>query len=104
MKSRGLDESKFHWIPNGISLPEVENNEPLDPMVLDQIPRNKFIIGYTGTLGSANAMNYLIDAAEILSGNDALHFVLVGEERMKEHLKKLLIKKIEKCHFYFINT
>ncbi len=93
MKSRGLDESKFHWIPNGISLPEVENNEPLNPKVLDQIPRNKFIIGYTGTLGSANAMNYLIDAAEILSAKDAIHFVLVGEGKEEGTLKKIVNEK-----------
>lgn len=94
MKSRGLDESKFHWIPNGISLPEVEKNEPLDLNVLDQIPQKKFIIGYTGTIGSANAMNYLIDAAEILSDKeDGIHFVLVGDGKEKETLKKIVVEK-----------
>lgn len=91
MKSRGLDQSKFHWIPNGISLPEVENNEPLDPKVLDKIPQKKFIVGYTGTIGNANAMSYLIDAAVILSSNEAIHFILVGDGKEKATLEKKVI-------------
>lgn len=93
MQSRGLNRKKFHWIPNGISLPEVENKEALELSVLNKIPKDKFIVGYTGTLGTANAMNYLINAAEILSAKDAIHFVLVGEGKEEGTLKKIVNEK-----------
>ncbi|WP_218950749.1 glycosyltransferase family 4 protein [Acinetobacter sp. YH1901134] len=93
MQSRGLEYTKFHWIPNGISLPEVENREAIDITVLNKIPKDKFIVGYTGTLGTANAMNYLIDAAELLLNSPSIHFVLVGDGKEKARLEKHVTDK-----------
>lgn len=86
MQSRGLDSSKFHWIPNGVSLEEVSQKEPLSIETVTQLPQNKFIIGYTGTIGVANAIDDLIEAAKILSSNPQLHFVLVGSGKEKDNL------------------
>ena len=86
MRSRGLDTHKFHWIPNGVSLEEVSQKQELSSETLAQLPQNKFIIGYTGTIGIANAIDDLIEAAQILSNNTQLHFVLVGSGKEKENL------------------
>ncbi|WP_375037422.1 glycosyltransferase family 4 protein [Acinetobacter sp. RW6] len=86
MQSRGLDSSKFHWIPNGVSLEEVSQKEPLSTETVTQLPQNKFIIGYTGTIGVANAIDDLIEAAQMLSNNPHLHFVLVGSGKEKDNL------------------
>lgn len=86
MQSRGLDPNKFHWIPNGVSLEEVSQKQPLSPETTAQLPKNKFIIGYTGTIGVANAIDDLIEAAHILSFNSQLHFVLVGSGKEKQNL------------------
>lgn len=86
MRSRGLDSNKFHWIPNGVSLDEVSQKQALDSETIAQLPKNKFIIGYTGTIGVANAIDDLITAAQMLSSNPQLHFVLVGEGKEKEGL------------------
>lgn len=91
MQTRGLDSSKFHWIPNGVSLEEVSQKQPLHPETFAQLPKNKFIIGYTGTIGVANAIDDLIESAKILSNNTDLHFVLVGSGKEKEGL----IQKVE---------
>lgn len=91
MKTRGLNEKKFHWIPNGISLPEVLNKEPLAQEILQQIPKNKFIVGYTGTLGVANAIDDLIEAAALVKHHPDIHFVLVGSGKERE----LLIAKAD---------
>ncbi|OEC89108.1 glycosyltransferase family 4 protein [Acinetobacter sp. YK3] len=91
MQSRGLDSNKFHWIPNGVSLEEVSQKQPLHPETFAQLPKNKFIIGYTGTIGVANAIDDLIESAKILSNNTDLHFVLVGSGKEKEGL----IQKVE---------
>jgi glycosyltransferase involved in cell wall biosynthesis len=86
MQTRGLDKTKFHWIPNGVSLAEVSMREPLSEEVLEQIPKNKFIIGYTGTIGVANAIDDLIDAAKLVAHIPDLHFVLVGAGKEKSDM------------------
>lgn len=90
MVSRGMDKNKFHWIPNGISIPEVENKEPLSDKVISQIPADKFIIGYTGTIGTANAIDNLIEAANLLKDYPKIHFLLVGGGKDKKHLEDLV--------------
>ena len=90
MVSRGMDENKFHWIPNGISIPEVENKEPLLEEVISQIPTDKFIIGYTGTIGTANAIDNLIEAANLLKDYPEIHFLLVGGGKDKKQLEDLV--------------
>lgn len=86
MQERGLKQEKFHWIPNGVSLLEVMNIEPLDTKVLESIPRDKFLVGYTGTIGIANAIDDLINAAKIISSNHHIHFVLVGAGKERDAL------------------
>lgn len=87
--SRNGDTAKFHWLPNGIYLPEISNNNDLDREIASLIPKDKFIIGYTGTLGEANAMTYFIEAAAQLKEYDNIFFVVVGNGKEKEHLKHL---------------
>lgn len=86
MTSRGLNPKKFNWIPNGISINEVIHKENLSVEVLSQLPKNKFIVGYTGTIGVANAIDDLIDAAKLLLAYKDIHFVLVGSGKEKQHL------------------
>tara|TARA_R110001583_G_scaffold145875_1_gene297878 strand:- start:37 stop:1251 length:1215 start_codon:yes stop_codon:yes gene_type:complete len=79
------DASKFTWISNGID----ENllaNEPLSKSIIDQIPTNKFIVGYAGTMGLANALEYLIEASILMVNNVEVHFVLIGNGYLKESL------------------
>ncbi len=80
------DRSKFYWIPNGID-ETLLINENLPENVVDQLPRNKFIIGYTGTMGMANALEYLIEASILLKENKNIHFVFVGDGYLKETLQ-----------------
>lgn len=90
MVDRGMSRSKFHWIPNGFSKSEVENKEPLDLAVQQLLPENKFIIGYTGSLGFANCLDCLLQAANILRDNDSIAFVLVGKGEYKEALRNYI--------------
>ncbi|MBP0050158.1 glycosyltransferase family 4 protein [Marinobacterium sp. AK62] len=100
MKNHGLEPSKFTWIPNGFSLREAQKNAPLNIEALSQLPREKFIVGYTGTIGVANALDILIDAADILKGFDDIRFVLVGEGKEKKSLEEYaLAKKINNVVF-----
>jgi len=86
MKIHGMSDNKFAYVPNGIDTDEASKAEPLTEFIKQQIPKNKFIIGYAGKIGIANALNYLIDAAKILSDNTSIHFVIVGDGFEKTNL------------------
>ena len=58
------DASKFNWIPNGIDKSLLQH-EKLTDEITKQIPKDKFIVGYTGTMGMANA--------SAMSSHDMLH-------------------------------
>lgn len=96
MEKRGMDPSKFMWIPNGFSLDEINLQSPLDIHISDQIPNNKFIVGYTGTFNTANSLDTLVDAAEILKKSKNIFFILVGGGQDRVLLdKKIKSKNIE---------
>jgi len=76
---------EFAYIPNGIDETQLVN-EPISESLHLAIPKDKFIIGYAGTLGLANALEFLIDAAEILKDDPRFHFVIVGDGYLKTTL------------------
>ncbi len=77
----------FIWINNGIDLEEMRKNEPLPIDIKNKIPTNKFIIGYTGTVGIANALDSFLEAANILKDKD-IAFIVVGNGKEKDNLIK----------------
>ena len=86
MIKRGVSKEKFVWIPNGIDVEEIQEQEDLSESVKNQIPKNKFIIGYTGSIGIANALDVLIEAAILLKDNLNISFVIVGKGKNKASL------------------
>jgi glycosyltransferase involved in cell wall biosynthesis len=74
-----------YWISNGIDLDELQQIEPLDDKIKTQIPNNKFIIGYTGTIGAANAIDTFLEAHKYID-NDNIIFVIVGDGQEKPKL------------------
>lgn len=89
MMMHGMREDKFFYIPNGINLDDFKKTNPVSNKQLGQIPKNKFIVGYAGTLGVANALEYLIEAARLLEDNKDIYFVLVGNGSEKTKLSAL---------------
>jgi len=90
MVKRGMQEDKFHYIPNGINIEEVQNAQSLPQHIQKEIPSNKFLIGYVGTLGIANALDTLLEAALLLREETDIHFVLVGQGGERASLKKFV--------------
>jgi glycosyltransferase involved in cell wall biosynthesis len=80
--------AKFVYIPNGLD-EEVLVKESAQAGDLERIPIDKFIIGYTGTLGLANALEYFVEAAGILRDDPRFFFVLVGEGYLKKQLEEV---------------
>jgi hypothetical protein len=85
--------NKVTFIPQGVNLYFYMNlQEKIDAQFIENfIPKNKFIVTYTGTLGKANAMKAVIKAAEILDkeGNNEIVFLIVGNGGLKKELMEL---------------
>jgi glycosyltransferase involved in cell wall biosynthesis len=92
MASRGMRPDKFAHLPNGVDV--AAWREPVAPLARSMMKelqslRNEshFLVGYAGSLGAANALHCLIDAAAIL--RDApVAFVLVGKGPEKQALQQ----------------
>jgi glycosyltransferase involved in cell wall biosynthesis len=87
MLKNGMKDDKFRYIPNGVNLQEVENYEEVTQELKNKFPKDKFIVGYLGTIGIANAMEYFLETAKKMKDNSEIHFVLVGNGGEKERLQ-----------------
>ncbi len=104
MKSRGMKETKWNYVPNGIVLDEWNNNIPAKKEIEDQInkikEKGKTIVGYVGGHAISNALEYLMESI-IKSENNNLFFVLIGEGTEKNKLmEKYKQSKKDNCIFF----
>jgi len=81
-------DREFIWINNGIDIEEMKKIEPLPEEIKNKIPNNKFIVGYTGTIGIANALDSFLESAKLLESYRDILFVIVGEGKEKKNLIK----------------
>lgn len=89
MQTHGLTPTNFTWIGNGFSMQELGKPQPLAVGMLDVLPKGAFRVGYAGTLGLANALDTLLNAAGILQAQGAnVVFVLLGHGNEKTHLQQ----------------
>ena len=79
--------SKFCYIPNGLDENVLKKEEPRIGD-LSKIPSDKFVIGYAGTIGLANALEFFVEAAGIMKTDIRFYFVIIGEGYLKESLVK----------------
>lgn len=93
MMEHGLEPGKFHHVPNGIDVEEwcqnhidipAEHKQALDRLRVG----GRFLVCYAGAHGPANALDRLLEAAELLRGSQ-VHFVLVGQGPEKDNLIRL---------------
>ncbi|MEQ9414247.1 MAG: glycosyltransferase family 4 protein, partial [Cyclobacteriaceae bacterium] len=76
---------KFFYLPNGFS-DHVNEDGIIPDELTNKIPTEKFIVGYAGSLGIANAMSVVIEAAKILRDLDDIHFLIIGDGYLKDAL------------------
>lgn len=82
-----LSASKFSWIPNGVNEAEIQQSLNHSSETLPPSCSNKFVVGYTGTLGEANALDDLINAAIELKDDVEIHFLFVGDGGERNRLE-----------------
>ena len=83
------DSEKFLWVPNGYDHKEMLGTKHLDEIYSHLIPKDRFLIGYVGSVGLANALEYFVEAANILHDDDVF-FLIVGEGEKLSELKKFV--------------
>jgi glycosyltransferase involved in cell wall biosynthesis len=96
MVSRGLDPKKFVYIPNGIDVDEWQSFNTQLPQehkeIIERLKKEgKFLVGYTGSFGVANALDYFVKSAAYLKDLPVV-LVIVGQGPEKEKLQRYVIE------------
>jgi glycosyltransferase involved in cell wall biosynthesis len=94
IKERGFTVN-YHNVPNGIVLGDQPDPTPLSEKTLHLFEQwkqqGKFIVLYAGGHARSNALDCLIEAADLVDAS--VHLVLVGKGDQKERLMELAKKK-----------
>ena len=87
--ARGGEPERITWIPNGVDLSLVGDATPPTPSTT-----RPFTVMYTGTMGRANAMDSLLDAAcELQAMLPDVRFRFIGEGPERERLEKRAMRE-----------
>ena len=91
MTKRGLAKHKFTWLPNGFSADEMAfnpaNSEHPTVQTISTLSQDHFVVTYLGTMGVANSLDTLIEAAGLLT-NKNIKIVAVGKGPLKSQLQR----------------
>jgi glycosyltransferase involved in cell wall biosynthesis len=85
MTARGMPAEKFHYLPNGVDLLPVDTTREPPASIRAALRPSAFTVGFVGTLGRANALETLIDAARLLEEAN-VQVVIVGHGPEREQL------------------
>ena len=100
MAAKGGNRECFLPIRNGIVIEDLNQKEALDPAFKGLIPQKGFKLAYCGTIGLANAIDVLIEAAALLKDRADIHILIVGQGRSKNFLaKRARDLGLENIHF-----
>jgi glycosyltransferase involved in cell wall biosynthesis len=87
MIGKGIRSGKVSLIPNGVDSGQF-NPEEIGQRVRHDLGLNgRFIVTYAGALGLANDVPTLLKAAERLSHEKEIHFLLVGDGKERKNLE-----------------
>jgi glycosyltransferase involved in cell wall biosynthesis len=86
-ESRGLPSGRLSVIPNGVSESAlVDPTTEAPDTVRAAVDGASFVVGFVGTLGMANALETLIEAARLLEG-EGIRLVIVGRGPDEDRLR-----------------
>jgi len=104
MLDRGLAPGKFTYVPNGFDVAEWGGcGQPMPAEHASTLSRlrseNRFVVGFAGSHGLANALDTLVEAAVLLRG-EHIAIVLVGHGPERDRLQqKALSLGLADVHF-----
>lgn len=82
-----LTTTPISWISNGTRVRHLEGSENL-------LRKNCFNVLYTGSMGQANDLELLIEAATLLKEHKNIHFTLIGDGVEKKRLQSLALNNV----------
>ncbi len=98
-KEKGVKEDKAIWISNGIDLTKFDENSQKESKY--QFDKNKFNFLYTGSIGTANALEIIFEVAKKIKNDDNIVFNFVGEGPLKnKYLKYVEQNNLSNVKFY----
>ncbi len=79
---------RFAYLPTGVDLDFMRKKEPLPKEIERQIPENKFLAGYAGSIGNLNAVDQIVEAARHLQNAkyDNIHILILGDGPLKQKI------------------
>jgi glycosyltransferase involved in cell wall biosynthesis len=102
--STGIPKEKVSMIPN---MSKIDVFRPRNRSVFDYNQLNwdpdTFKIVYFGSMGIANGMDYILDAAKLLITERKIEFIIIGNGSTKNELMERAIKE-EISNLVFINS
>ncbi len=85
---RDIDENKIFVVTNGVDLSNF-TSQTKDTKLIDQYNlKDKFVIGYLGTLGLAHGLDFIVKAVSKIDDED-IHFIIQGNGAEKNNLLSL---------------
>ncbi|MBT8183340.1 MAG: glycosyltransferase family 4 protein, partial [Eudoraea sp.] len=86
----GHQRFNFKWISNGIDLEHFAGNQKSREWDFKKsLPEDSFVIGYAGTLGKANAMEYIVESFNAHFKGSNIFLVILGGGGEKQDLLTL---------------
>jgi glycosyltransferase involved in cell wall biosynthesis len=105
LEAHGMAPHKLHLVPNGVDPAEWNAEGAPLPLALEAAlaalhRRGRFVVGYAGTHGIANALDTLLDAAALLRDHP-VDVVLVGAGPEKTALvRRAAMLGLDNVHFF----
>jgi glycosyltransferase involved in cell wall biosynthesis len=98
-----ISENKIITFHNGVNVKTFRPFDKIESRQIFNLPSDKFIIGFLGSLFPWNGLPHLIEAAELIIKKypDTLFLIGGGQEPMKSELEDLVKKKRLNDYFIF---
>lgn len=79
----------YKCIPQGFSKAQYTSSlcEKDNTTIIDQLPKNKFVIAYAGTIGTVNLVDEIVTAAKILTDYSNIFFAIFGDGPLRKQLE-----------------
>jgi len=86
---RGIPAKKIAFLPNGVNL-ELFRPLPPDQEFKEKLGlQDKFVLVYTGTMGYAQGLESVLEAANLLRSESQYHFLFLGDGTEKPKLEEM---------------
>ena len=85
-----LGQSKTtNCIPMGVDEATLVGGDTLPADYVEKyVPKDKFIVAHAGTIGITNALDTMLDCAELMKDDPRIHFLVVGEGDLRGHYQR----------------